>query len=72
MFRDVRMTEHVAQIEVRECYTSVYSERLKESKHLRDLELDEMIALEFLSKNVTRNVGLNSVETRQVSGGWRH
>ena len=72
MYRDVRLTERVTQIEVREFYTSVYSGRLKESNHLRDLELDERITLELLSKNMTRNVGLDSVETKQESSGWRH
>lgn len=46
-------------------YTSVNSESLKESSQLSDLELDERIALELLSKNMARNVGLDSAETRQ-------
>lgn len=71
MYRDVRKTERVTQIEAWEFYTSVYSETLKESNHLIDLELDERIALELLSKNMTRNVGLDSAEIRQGSGGWR-
>ena len=43
-------------------YTGVNSEILKESSQLSDLELDERIALELLSKNMARNVGLDSAD----------